>query len=410
MIYRTAEEEIIKSIKSRPVTLVTGARQVGKSTLCYEMKKRFGYSYVSLDDLRNRKEAIEDPEMFLQVHKPPLIIDEIQYAPKLFEVIEAIVNKEKLEKGSNAGMYIITGSQAFELMKGVSESMAGRVNIIKLPPLSVREIFACKNPAFDFSLESAFNRSADYDLDANSLLSLIVKGMYPELYADGSLDAEKFYSDYVSTYLERDVSSILNVKDKLKFQNFMEILASLTGEELIVDNIAKAIGVKSDTIKSWISVLVSSDIVYLLEPYNEFSVVKRVVKRPKIYFADTGLAAYLSKLSNPSVLGNSIFKGRFIETYIVNELRKSYLNNGKAANFYYYRDSNQNEIDLLVLAGGEMHFVECMSGVSFSSKDVRGFKKLEESNYKIGTSYIICNTPTIYKVKENVYALPITVL
>ena len=408
MIERTIKKQIIESIENKPVTLVTGARQVGKSTLCYEIKKEFGFNYVSLDQPRERKQAVEDPEMFLQTHEWPLIIDEIQYAPGLFDVIEATVNKEKLEKGSNNGMFIITGSETYELMRGVSESMAGRVSIVRMSPLSTREIFGSDEAEFTFDPVLLDKRSQDFPLAANDLFRLITKGMYPELHANPAINAEMFYSNYVTTYLERDVSRLINVKDKMKFQNFLEVLSSLTGEELVYDTIANAVGVKIDTIKSWISVLLAGDIVYLLQPYNELSIVKRIVKRPKIYFNDTGLACYLAGLNDPKVLQNSIFKGRFVETYIINEIRKSYFNNGVKPNFYYYRDNNQNEIDLVVLKEGTLHFIECKSGVEFGLKDVKGFSQLAKSNYEIGLSYLICNTTSMYRIKEGVYAMPIT--
>ncbi len=408
MINRTIKKQIIESIKNKPVTLVTGARQVGKSTLCYEMKKEFGFNYVSLDEPRERRQAIVDPEMFLQTHECPLIIDEIQYAPGLFDVMESIVNKEKLIKGSNNGMFIITGSETYEPMRGISESMVGRVSIVRMSPLSTREILGCEESEFTFDPIALSRRSKDFSMNVNNLFSLIVKGMYPEVHANPKISHEMFYSNYVTTYLERDVSNLINVKDKLKFQNFMEILASLTGEELVYDTIAKAIGVRIDTIKSWISVLLAGDIIYLLQPYNELSIVKRIVKRPKIYFNDTGLACYLAGISDDEILKKSIFKGRFVETYIVNELRKNYLNNGIKPNFYYYRDNNQNEIDLVILKGGTLHFVECKSGVEFDKSDVKGFNQLSKTNYEIGYSYLICNTPSIYKIKDNVYAIPIT--
>ena len=259
--------------------------------------------------------------MFLQIHECPLIIDEIQYAPGLFNVMESMVNKEKLEKGSNNGMFIITGSEAYELMKGISESMAGRVSIIRMSPLSVREILSSEESEFVFDLIALNKRSKDYSMNTNTLFSLITRGMYPELHANTEIKNTVFYSNYVSTYLGRDISNLIIVKDKLKFQNFMEVLASITGEELVYDTIAKAVGIKIDTVKSWISVLLAGDIIYLLQPYNELSIKKRIVKRPKIYFNDTGLACYLAGINDATILKNSIFKGRFVETYIVNELK-----------------------------------------------------------------------------------------
>ena len=409
MIERTIKKEILKSLKIKPITLITGARQVGKSTLCYEIKKELNLNYVSLDDLRNRSLAIEDPEYFLEIHKSPLIIDEVQYAPKLFDVIVSIVNKEKLEKGNNNGMYILTGSQAYELMKNVSESMAGRVNIIKMSPLSAREIYGRKEDKLIFGHDEIVKRSGDFILNPNELFNLIVKGMYPELYVS-DINLDTFYSNYVNSYLERDVSQIINIENKLKFKNFMELLASLTGEELVYDRLAKIVGVKADTIKSWISVLLAGDIIYLLEPYNEYSITKRIVKRPKIYFNDTGLASYLARINNPEALSKSIFSGRFIETYIINEIRKNFRNNSAKENFYYYRDNNQNEIDLVAIDKGVMHLIECKSNISYDKSDVKAFNCLSESMYQKGDNFIICNTPSVYKINDDTYAVNISVI
>ena len=410
MIKRTIQKQIETSIKTKPVTLITGARQVGKSTLCYEMKKEFGFNYVSLDDRFERAQAINDPELFLKLHPCPLIIDEVQYAPQLFDSLESVVNKKKLETGSNNGMYILTGSQAYELMNGVTESMAGRVSIIKMSALSASEIFGQEELKFEINPTKNNKRISNYKINLDELYKLIVRGMYPELYDKPEINSDSFYASYVATYIERDVPQLINVKDKMKFQNFLEILASLTGQELVYDTIAKAIGVKVDTVQSWISVLAAGEIIYLLQPYNELSIVKRIVKRPKLYFYDTGLACYLARLNNEEVLKKSIFAGRFVETYIVNEIKKSYRNNGIRDNFYYYRDNNQNEIDLIILDNGELHFVECKSGVSYSKKDVKAFKQLKNSEYIKGSSCILCNTETVYSIDEDVYVLPISAI
>ena len=410
MIKRTIKKQIELSINTKPITLITGARQVGKSTLCYEIKKEYGYNYVSLDDRRERIQAINDPELFLKMHNWPLIIDEVQYAPALFDVIESIVNKQKLETGNNNGMFILTGSQAYELMSDVTESMAGRVSIIRMSPLSSSEIYDKDELKFEIDPIKNNKRISNYHVSIDELYKLIIRGMYPELYDKPEMTSDSFYSSYVDTYIERDVSQLINVKDKMKFQNFMEILASLTGQELVYDNIAKAVGVKVNTIQSWISVLIAGEIVYLLQPYNELSVVKRIVKRPKIYFNDTGLACYLARLNNVEVLKKSIFAGRFVETYIVNEIKKSYRNNGLKENFYYYRDNNQNEIDLIILENGTLHFVECKSGVSFNKNDIKAFKQLNDTDYKIGLSCILCNTDAIYTIDDNIYAIPITAI
>lgn len=408
MIARTIKESVLNAIKNKPVVLITGARQVGKSTLCGEIKKEYNYGYVSLDNLRERETAIRDPELFLSLHKAPLIIDEVQYAPKLLDVIESIVNKVKFEGGNNKGMYILTGSQIYSLMENVSESLAGRVSIIEMSPFSLRETKGLEELPFVIDPVVNQKRSRENNISVDDLYKQIVKGFYPELYDNPELDSETFYSDYVKTYIERDVSQIINLNDKLKFQRFMEVLASLTGEEFVGNNLAKSIGVSLPTIESWLSVLVAGNIVYLLEPYNEHSTLKRVVKRPKLYFADTGLACYLARLNNMEVLRNSIFSGRFVETYIVNEIIKSYKNNNKKINFYYYRDADQKEIDLIMIDGGTLHFIECKSGVPYSKQDVSAFYTLKRSTkYKVGNSAIVCSTDTIYSIEDAIYAVPV---
>ncbi len=408
MIQRTIQSALIQAIRTKPVVLITGARQVGKSTLCAEIAKEYHYHYVSLDHLREREAAIQDPELFLQLHDAPLIIDEVQYTPKLFDVIETIVNEKKIKGEDNKGMYILTDSQAYHFLEGVSQSLAGRVGIIEMSPLSLREIRALKEEPFVIDSVRNEERAKDNPVDVNFLAEQIVKGFYPEQYDNPLLDSESFYADYVRTYVERDVAQLIHLQDQLKFQRFMEVVASLTGQELVVNNLAKAIGVSSITIASWLSVLVAGGIVYLLEPYHENSVLKRAVKRPKIYFADTGLAAYLARLNHPQTLKNSLFWGHFVETYMVNEITKSYRNNNKKTNFYYYRDADQKEIDLVMLEGRTLHFVECKAGVSFQKDAVSAFHTLANATqYAVGDSAVICLTDVVYPIEKGVYALPV---
>lgn len=406
MINRIILKEIEQSVLSRPVTLITGARQVGKSTLALLFESK-GFNYVSLDSSREREMARKDPEMFLALHPWPLIIDEIQRAPQLFEVIEEIVNKEKRININNYGMYILTGSQMYKLMNNITESLAGRVSIIHMLPLSRNEVLDRDEPVFNFDIKNINERAKRNPILPKELYNSIVKGFYPELYSNEMLKVQKYYSDYVETYIERDVSELLNVKDKFAFRNFMELLGSLTGEEIVYDNIAKIIGVDKKTIMSWLSVLIAGDIVYLLQPYNELSIAKRIVKRPKLYFNDTGLACYLAKIQSGEILSSSAYLGRFVETYIINEIRKSYINNGEEPNFYYYRDSNMNEIDLVIIKDGKLHRVECKNGISFNNNVVKGFKQLDNTNYQIGAKVIICNTDTVYPLDDDVYVLPL---
>ncbi len=406
MINRTILKHIELAVKCRPVTLITGARQVGKSTIA-QLFMKSGFSYVSLDNSREFEMALKDPQMFLQTHRWPLIIDEVQKAPGLFNAIEEVVNSEKMRNPSDYGMYILTGSQMYNLMKGVSESMSGRVAIIHLPPLSRSEILNRDETKFDFNVQRINDRAKNSPLPVDELFKNIIKGFYPELYSNELLTSDMFYSDYVETYIERDVCQIINVKDKFTFRRFMELLASLTGQELIYDNISNSLGIDSKTVKSWISVLLAGDIIYLLEPYNETSMKKRVVKRPKIYFSDTGLAAYLARVSSPEMLRSSFLSGSFVETYIINEIRKSYFNNGKTPNFYYYRDNKLNEIDLIILEDGELHRVECKSGITFNMSAIGSFKCVEKTKYRLGTSGIICNTDVVYPLDNDIYVFPL---
>ena len=408
MIPRTILDSIEESIRFKPVTLVTGARQVGKTTLCNHIAEKHGFGYVSLANGSERAIAIQDPEMFLRLHPAPVIIDEVQHAPGLFDVIEGIVDAKKLETGDNAGMYVLTGSQVYKLMEGVTQSMAGRVGIIEMSPLSMSEVLGREEKPFVVDFEKNIRRAMEHVFSVDDVYGMIVRGMYPELYDQPDMRTSKFYSDYVDTYIERDVSEIITLKDKLKFRQFMEYLASITGQELVYDSISKAIGVSIHTIQSWMGVLVAGGIVRLLQPYFERSNVKRIVKRPKIYFCDTGLACYLAKVFDAETLRVGYLGGHMVETFIINEIMKTYTNNTEEAGFYYYRDADKNEIDFLILRNAKLSLIECKAGMTYDSTDVKAFSRLDKSDYEVGPSCLICLTDKAYPLKPGVYALPIS--
>lgn len=409
MIERTIYEQLKDSAINRPVTLLTGARQVGKTTLCLKLEKELGFEYVTLRDFDQCSMAVKDPEMFLHVHKWPLIIDEIQYAPGLFEYIESEVDKEK-RIGDAKGMYVLTGSQAYELMKDVSDSLAGRISIIRMSPLSYNEIICRKEIPFKINIPENIGRSIGCDLNIKEFYERIIRGMYPEPEIDRNIRISVFYSDYVSTYIERDVSNIVNIVDKQKFKLFMQILASLTGQELVYSNIASAVGIDQKTVKSWISVLMAGDIIHLLEPYNDRSTIKRVAKRPKVYFWDTGLACYLAKIPDADSLVLGYLNGPMVETYIVNEILKSYRNNREEIPFYYYRDNNGKEIDLVTISNGEMSLIECKAGTNFGKNDVKSLVSGIPSQYPITGRCIICPAVTARVVYNGIYAIPFTAI
>lgn len=381
---------------------------MGKSTLCGILKRDLNYNYVSLDDPLERRSASTDPAMFLRLHPCPLIIDEIQYAPQLFDEIEHLVNEQKFETSANYGMFILTGSHAYNLMEGVTQSLAGRVNIVEMSPLSMSEIFSVEERPFTVDIERIVKRTSAYRIEPQELYRRILRGMYPELYDNEDKDTESFYRNYVDTYLERDVSMIINIKDKMKFFDFLSILASLTGQELVYETIAKAVGVTAKTLRSWVSVLETENIVRLIRPFYDSSMIKRIVKHPKLYFTDTGLACYLMGLHDAETLGKGIYKGRLVETYIVNEIIKSYTNNSTACGFFYYRDNNMNEIDLIMLKDAKISLIECKSGISFDKKDVKAFSQIRSSNYEVVDSCVICNADVVYPISDKVFALPIT--
>lgn len=406
MIERTINNKIKEALNTYPVIVVTGARQIGKSTEVYKFVKN-GFKYVSLDNIDERKLAQSDPKYFIERHGYPLIIDEVQYAPVLMEVIEEIVNKNRLEQKNDKGLFILTGSQTFKLMRNVTQSMAGRAAILYMEPLSIKEIYGEKETPF-LPNEGYISQPINTSLNVKELFQQIIHGFYPELYSNPNLTSEMFYARYVATYIDRDIDELLEVRNKNKFHSFMQILASLTGQQLNASTVSRAVGVSVTTINEWLSVLEASGIIYFLQSYQDVSITKRVIKAPKIYFADTGLAAYLARINDAATLEASVFAGAFMETYVMNEIRKSYLNNGKNFNGTYYRDSNQNEIDLVLLENAELHLIEIKKGVSFHLDSVKAFKQLEKSMYSIGFSCLLCNTKENYALNDNIHVLSIS--
>ena len=409
MIERTIYREIIKTIKNKAVTVITGARQVGKTTLCGLIEKDLGFGYVSLADPLVRNAAKNDPAEFLSLHPAPYIIDEIQKAPELFDYLEGTVDA-LIKSGKKRGLYVLTGSQAYKLMKGITESMSGRVGLISMEPLSMSEINNVSEQPFVIDINHINERCKTYMIETNNLYEYIVRGFYPELYDNKDLDTGSFYSDYVTTYLERDVSDLITLKDKQKFINFMTILASLTGQELIYDNLAKEVGIDMKTVQSWISVLVAGNIIHLLQPYYEESVSKRVVKRPKVYFSDTGLACYLARVNSPETLKNSYLKGHIVETYIINEIIKSYKNNHKDvdASFYYFRTFDKDEVDLVIVSDGNISLVELQSGETYKKDDIKAFDLFKSTKLRRTKNAIVCTTHAIYSIGEDCYVLPVS--
>ena len=412
MIERHIKEVIDYSIKHFPCTILTGPRQVGKSTLLTKKYKYNGFSYVSLDDTSKKMLARSDPKTFLAIHPYPLIIDEVQKVTELFEEIEHIINKKRTEEGNAAanGMFILTGSSRKDLLEKAKESLAGRAAILDMSPLSLSEIYNESNNPFYPNPLVLSKRCKKVSLDQDGVLDLIVKGQLPELYDDEGLRGSLFYSSFITTYLDKDVREQIDLKDDEKFYNLLILVASLTGQELNYDNLAKQVGVSATTIKSWITIMIKTGIICLLQPYYEQSWTKRVVKTPKIYFFDTGIACYLLGIDSKESLSKSFLKGRLFETFVVNEVRKSYENAGDKTKFFYYRDYSQNEVDLVFVKNGTLHCFECKFGKEHTLSDVSAFKELDDTEYEKGKSAIICTADEISALSDKILIVPVSAI
>lgn len=404
-IQRAISEILKDRVKTSKCTLIVGARQVGKSTL---IKHDFSeYNRTNFDDKLTRLQAREEPKLFFMNNPCPLFIDEVQ---KEGEILEEI--KQKVDESDERGQFILSGSQKLELMKGVSESLAGRVAIYELLGLSMREI---KQIQFNkhFVPTEAYIKERENEIKTyDNIWDVIHKGAYPELH-DVERDWQEFYSSYVSTYLERDINELISA-DSITFTKFLTAVAARTGELLNYANIASDMGVSEPTVKKWISILERTGIVYLLQPYSA-SALNRAIRTPKIYFRDTGLACYLTRWLTADALKNSAVAGNMFETFVVSEILKSYSNEGRdyRFNIFYYRGkdknaSDENEIDLIIEENGILYPVEIkMSG---NPKAIMGaanpiLDKIPDK--KRGMGVILCLIDKKTYLRENLLALPI---
>ena len=384
-IKRNAETTIKRAAKMFPAIMITGARQVGKTTLVRHLARDI--PYLTLDDPVLLQSAIEEAGSFFKSTPPPVIVDEIQYAPNLFSYIKMIA-----DESGKRGLFYLTGSQQFKMMKNVSESLAGRIGIINLPGLSLREIKGDTFSEHFVPTEEylAKRKTTVKDADYQEIWSIIHKGSMPGMYAS-ELDWQLFYAAYTKTYLERDVRELAQVGDELKFIKFMTALAARSAQMLNLSSIAEENGISVPTANRWLSILISSNIVYLLQPYYSNS-LKRAVKTPKLYFLDTGLIAYLTKWTTPEVLEAGAMAGAFFETFVVGEVLKSFYNAGiLEPPLYYYRDKDGKEIDLLIEQDGKLHPVEIKKTANPSKRQLANFSVLEKNeSITIGTGGIIC--------------------
>ncbi len=405
-IKRHAEKTVGTLSKMFGAVLVAGPRQVGKTTMLGELTKNM--SYVTLDDQIIRASAVEESGTFFKDNPPPVFVDEIQKAPELFEQIKLLLDRDRKK-----GQFYMCGSQQFKMMKGVSESLAGRLGLITLLGFSLRERYGISlDMPFLPTEEYLSERRKDYvSIPYDDVWKMIHRGSMPELCSNPDFDWQLFYSGYVRTYIERDVRELSEIGDEIKFTRFMTVVAAATGQLLNVASLARDVGISQPTAERWLSILVASNLVYLLQPYSN-NISKRAIKTPKLYFLDTGLAAYLTRWNTPEVLKNGAMAGAFFESFVVSEIIKSYYNKGiTELPLYFYRDKDMNEIDLIIEDGGILYPLEIKKHADPTKKDIRAFSLLDKiAGTSRGPGGVICLYDNLITLKDNDRVIPISYL
>ena len=406
-IKRNIEDVFIRLNEQFPAILVTGPRQVGKTTMLKQMVLREGRSrtYVSLDDLNERSLAKTDPEMFFQLHRPPVFIDEIQYAPELFTYI-----KKYVDENHHAGDFWITGSQIFKMMEGVQESLAGRVALMHLSPLSQQEISGTSYGAFTLNIEKLKARhEVNASVTTPEIFERILRGGMPALISGSINDRNVFYSSYLNTYLERDVRELSGTIDSLKFLYFITATAARTAGLVNYKGIADDCDIDQLTAKDWLRILETLGIIFYLHPYSN-NVLKRTIKTPKLYFYDTGLVCYLTKWSSAETAMNGAMNGALLENYTVSEIVKSYQNAGMPSYLYYYRDKDNKEIDLLMEGDGTLYPMEIKKTTSPEKRMTDSFTVIEKSPLKRGTGAVLCMAEKLSAFDRENLIVPISLI
>ena len=405
-IRRHAETTVEELAKMFGAILVAGPRQVGKTTMLQRMTE--GFNYVTLDDIIIRAGAQEQSGTFFKDNPPPVFVDEIQKAPELFPQIKMLIDRDHRK-----GQFFMCGSQQFQMMKGVSESLSGRIGLVTLLGFSLRERYgiACELPFLPteeyFTVRKKHLAEVSYDDVWNS----IHRGSMPELCENPNFDWQMFYGAYVRTYIERDVRDLSEVGDTVKFARFMTAAAASTGQLINLASMARDVGVSQPTAERWLSILVASNIVYLLRPYSN-NITKRAIKTPKLYFLDTGLAAYLTRWTSADVLKSGAMAGAFFESFVLSETIKSYYNKGIIdPPLYFYRDKDMNEIDLLIEENGTLYPLEMKKHADPQKKDMDAFDLLDKiPGVRRGPGGVICLYDRLVSLKGSDRVIPINYL
>lgn len=401
---RHIEKQVLKLSKSWPALLLTGPRQAGKTTMLQKLaeQENIGRKYISLDDLSLRDLAKNDAKMFLQLHKPPIIIDEIQYAPELFSYI-----KIHVDKTHHPGDFWLTGSQIFRLMQGVQESMAGRVALLHLSPLSQREITGADCIPFTTDFEVLNTEISKLSpLTTPELYQRIWHGCMPGLISGQYNDRNIYYSSYLSTYMERDVRELSGTIDALKFNRFITAAAARTSQLVNYKAMADDADIDQVTAKSWLGILEALGIVFLLHPFSN-NVLKRTIKTPKLYFYDTGLVCYLTRWSSPEIAEYGAMNGALLENFTVSEIIKGYQNAGLDPFIHYYRDKDSKEIDVLLERDGKLCPLEIKKTATPDKRLVRAFHVIDRSPLELGTGAVLCMADSLGAFDQNNLIVPI---
>ncbi|MDO4953452.1 MAG: ATP-binding protein [Synergistaceae bacterium] len=404
-IVRDLEKKIVELSRDYSCLLLSGARQVGKTTVLKQLADA-NRSYVTLDDIEERRLAQTDPALFLRLHGTPLLIDEAQYAPQLFPYI-----KIEIDKGAQPGAFWLTGSQNFKMTELAQESLAGRIALLQMPPLSAHEIYGSGEilPFSPAPEALTKRRGTGKAADAREIYERIWQGSMPGYVSGKFKDRDVFYSGYLQTYLERDITNVLKLSDSFQFRDFIRAAACRTGQLLNLHDMASDVGISADTAKRWLFLLEKSDVVFLLRPYSN-NLLKRTVKTPKLYFFDTGLAAWLTKYETAEILMNGAINGAILENYAVSEIVKSFRNSAKECLLWYYRDKDGKEIDLVLETNGRLHPLEIKKSASPSPEIVKTFRLLDKAETPRGSGAVLCLKEELSALDADNYIVPIWML
>lgn len=414
-IHRSLERKFLKMNSFFKVILVTGARQVGKTTMLRHLAEGEKRTYVSMDDMMARSLAQQDPVLFFQTFQPPIMIDEVQKAPQLFDEI-----KRLCDASEETGKFWLTGSQQYGMVKHARESLAGRIGILQLYGLSWLELYQQPElKPLDFSLQNLLLRQQQFVEQAlkgrgekpaiRTLFDAIWRGSMPQLQEADAEERHEYFNSYVDTYLMRDAVEAGGISDTLRFQRFLKACAAFIGEQLNLKTLAEAADIAQPTAKEWLRVLQGLGIIYLLQPYSN-NELKRLAKTPKLYFCDTGLCAWLSMWLTPETLMEGAASGHFFENFVVMELVKQYAYGERTANLSYYRDSNAKEVDIIVEADGCLHPLEVKKSAAPDRREVKKYELLDKASQQRGTGGIICMCEQVIPIDENNQFIPCWIL